>query len=80
MPRNSKRFLAICKLGDVVITHSVYAAVVKLLITDSDDEESDNEDILVQSQTAVSAHFAASNSNRFLFREPKLAFYPPFWT
>jgi hypothetical protein len=69
MPRYSKRFVAICELGDLVITHSV---VVKLLITDSDDKESDDKDILVQSQTAVSAHFAAANSYRFLFRERRI--------
>jgi hypothetical protein len=44
---------------------------VKLLINDSDDKESDDEDILVQTQTFASTHFAAVNSFRFLFREPK---------
>jgi hypothetical protein len=70
MPQHSKRFLAIRELGDVVITHYVYAAVVNLLINDSEDERSDDVAIFVQIQTAVSAHFAAVNSYRFLFREP----------
>jgi hypothetical protein len=43
---------------------------MNLLIKDSDNEASDDEDILDQSQTAVSAHFAAANSYRFIFREP----------
>ncbi len=70
MPQYSKRFLAIRELGDAAITHYVYAAVVKLLINDSEDEKSDDDAIFVQIQTAVSAHFAAVNSYCFLFREP----------
>lgn len=44
---------------------------MKLLINDSDDKESDDEDILVQTQTFASTHFAVVNSFRVLFREPK---------
>jgi hypothetical protein len=69
MPRYSKRYLAIHELGDGVITTAVYTALVKLFINDSDEEESDDEDIFVQTQTSVSAHFAAANSYRFLFRD-----------
>jgi hypothetical protein len=71
MPQYSKCFRAIHELGDVVIAHAVYAAVVKLLINDSDYEDSNDEDIFIQSQTVVSAHFAAVNSYRFIFRELK---------
>ena len=66
MPRISKRAIFIRELGDVVVSHHVFADAHKLQCEDSDSEVDDDE--ILNTKAIAAIQYAAVHNFRYLYR------------